>query len=108
MKFSNKGYNVLKQVALVWLPALATLYAGLAALWSLGHVAEVVGTISAVDTFMGLVLHLSSSSYSSASDGKLVVDKSDPLKDTYSLEITTPIDKLAGKDSIKLNVVPSA
>jgi len=107
MKFSNMAYNVLKQVALVWLPTIATLYAGLAALWSLGHVSEVVGSISAVDTFMGLVLHISSNSYSSASDGKLVVDKSDPVKDTYSLELTTPIDELSGKDSITLKVASS-
>jgi hypothetical protein len=57
---------------------------------------------------MGLVLHLSSSSYSQASDGKLVVDKTDPVKDVYSLELTTPVDELSGKESITLKVVPQA
>lgn len=108
MKFSNMGYNVMKQIALVWLPALATLYAGLAALWSLGHVSEVVGTISAVDTFLGLVLHISSGSYSRASDGSLVVDKSNPAKDTYSLQISTPLEELSAKNEIVLKVVPQA
>jgi Putative phage holin Dp-1 len=105
---SNKLYGILKQLALIWLPAGAALYAGIAGIWGLGYVEQIVGTISAVDTFLGVALHISSGSYNSTTDGNLVVDKSDPLKDVYSLVLTTPIEKLDGKDSIKLAVVKGA
>lgn len=107
MTFSNKFYNLLKPIALIWLPGAATLYAAVAGIWHLGAVEQVVGTISAIDTFLGAALHLSSSSYTPPSDGKLVVDKTDPAKDTYSLELTTPVEELAGKKAITLKVTPT-
>lgn len=112
MVFSNQSvYNFLRQVALVWLPAAATLYVFLAHTWFWGHTEQVVGTISGVDTFLGAVLHISSKSYAKQAaepDGHLVIDKSDPNKDTYSLQLSTPIDDIDKKDSIKLTVVQGA
>ena len=108
MTFSNKIYNLLKPIALIWLPGAATLYAAVAGIWGLGFVEQVVGTVSAIDTFLGVALHLSSSSYSPPSDGKLVIDKSDPAKDTYSLVLSTPVSELANKDTMSLKVTPAA
>jgi hypothetical protein len=104
MKFTNEAYNVLKQIALVWLPAAATLYVGIAALWGLGDVAQVVGTISGVDTFLGVVLRVSSASYSPVVDGTLNTSETD-AKIIYGLELDTPPEKLAGKSSVTLKVV---
>lgn len=61
---SNKMYDVLKWIALVFLPAFATLYYALAGIWGLPCGEEVVGTIVAVDTFLGVLLDISSAQYS--------------------------------------------
>ena len=63
MIFSNKTYDVVKWIAQYLLPALATLYAALAGLWGLPYGEQLVGTISAVDVFLGVLLGISSSNY---------------------------------------------
>lgn len=60
---SNKTYDILKWVAQLLLPALATLYAALATIWGFPYGEEIVGTISAVDVFLGAVLKISSDQY---------------------------------------------
>lgn len=60
---SNKVYDVLKYVALICLPAVATLYGALAKIWGLPYGTEVVATITAVDTFLGALLQVSSVKY---------------------------------------------
>ena len=60
---SNKTYDLLKWIALILLPALGTLYYALAAIWDLPFQAEVVGTITAIDTFLGCLLGISSDIY---------------------------------------------
>lgn len=63
MKLSNKLYDILKYIALIVLPALGTLYFALSKIWGLPYGAEIVGTITAVDTFMGALLKISDQSY---------------------------------------------
>ena len=63
MKMSNKTYDVLKWIAMVVLPAIGTLYFALAGIWGLPYGEQVVGTITAVDTFLGVVLGVSSVQY---------------------------------------------
>ena len=60
---SNKLYDVLKYIAQVVLPALGTLYFALAGIWGFPYGEQVVGTITAVDTFLGVVLRISSNNY---------------------------------------------
>lgn len=60
---TNKTYDILKWVALIVLPALATLYTALAAIWGLPYGDQIGGTIMAVDTFLGVVLGVSSVNY---------------------------------------------
>lgn len=63
MKMSNKTYDVLKFIAQIVLPALATLYAALAAIWNLPCAKEIPATIIAVDTFLGVILGISTNKY---------------------------------------------
>ena len=63
MKMSNKVYDVLKYIALILLPALGTLYFALAKIWGFPYAAEIVGTISAVDAFLGALLKISTDNY---------------------------------------------
>ena len=63
MKMSNKCYDVLKYIAMIVLPALGTLYFALAKIWSFPYGAEIVGTITAVDAFLGALLKISTDQY---------------------------------------------
>lgn len=63
MKMSNKTYDILKWIALYFLPAAGTLYFAIANIWSLPYGEEVVGTITAADTFLGVILGISTSQY---------------------------------------------
>ena len=60
---SNKTYDKMKWVAQYLIPALGTLYFALAGIWGLPYGEQIVGTLTAVDTFLGIVLGLSSSKY---------------------------------------------
>lgn len=63
MKFNNKVYDVLKWVALIVLPAIATLYSSLAGIWGLPYAEQIPLTITAIDTALGVLLGISTSSY---------------------------------------------
>lgn len=60
---SNKIYDVLKWIAMYLLPAIGTLYFALAGIWGLPYGEQIVGTITAVDTFLGVILGISSAQY---------------------------------------------
>ena len=63
MKLTDKTYNILKWVAMCVLPALGTLYFALAQIWGLPYGEQIVGSITAVDTFLGVVLGISTAQY---------------------------------------------
>lgn len=63
MKMTNKTYDILKEIALTILPAVAVLYATLGKIWGLPYVSELPATIMAIDTFLGVCLHISNSEY---------------------------------------------
>ena len=70
MKMSNKTYDVLKWIAMYLLPAAGTLYFALAGIWGLPFGEQVVGTITAIDTFFGVILGISTSQYNKNESGK--------------------------------------
>lgn len=63
MKMSNKAYDILKWIAQILIPALGTLYFALAGIWDLPAADKVVGTLTAVDTFIGVLLGISTMKY---------------------------------------------
>ena len=63
MKLSNKVYDILKYIAQIVLPALGALYFALAKIWGFPYGTEIVGTISAVDVFLGALLKISTDQY---------------------------------------------
>lgn len=63
MNMKNETYDVLKFIAQIVLPAAGTLYFALAKIWGLPYGTEIVGTITAVDTFIGALLGISTSQY---------------------------------------------
>ena len=60
---SNKTYDALKWIAQIFLPAAGTLYFALASIWGFPHAESIVGTITAVDTFLGVLLGITSMQY---------------------------------------------
>lgn len=66
MKMSNRAYDIFKWIAMVAVPAIGTLYFALAQIWGLPFGEEIVGSISAVDTFLGVILGISSKNYKNA------------------------------------------
>lgn len=72
----NRTYDAGKFIAQIALPAAGTLYFALAQIWHLPKGSEVVGSITAVDAFLGALLGLSTLAYNKSarsSDGVLEV-----------------------------------
>ena len=63
MKMKNETYDILKYVAQILLPAIATLYFAVANIWGLPYGEQIVGTITAIDAFLGVCLGISSDNY---------------------------------------------
>ena len=63
MKLNNRLYDILKWIALIVLPAIATLYGALAPTWGWPYAEQIVYTITAVDTFLGTILGISNLQY---------------------------------------------
>ena len=63
MKLTNKTYDILKWIAQILLPAAGTLYFALSKNWGFPYSTEVVGTIAAIDTFLGALLGISTAQY---------------------------------------------
>lgn len=102
MKIPSKVYDILKEIAQVVLPALGTLYFALSQIWGLPYGEEIVGTIVAIDTFLGACLHISSKTY--AGDGVLNIDTTDPKTDKYSLDFITDLNVVGDKKVVTLRV----
>ena len=102
MVMSNKFYDRMKWIAQYLLPSVATLYAALAKIWGFPYGTEVVGTISAVDIFLGAVLGISSSNYQG--DGTLEIDQTGDDKDTYRLMLNNSVENLTNKTNVMFKV----
>ena len=106
-KVSSSAFDLIRGLVEVTLPALATLYATLATIWDLPGSERVVLTIAALTTFLGVFLKIQRGAYNksdASKDGALVIDTTNPTKDSYSLEIYTPLADLEAKDAIVLKV----
>lgn len=68
MKLTNKTYDILKWIAQILLPALGTLYFALSKIWGFPFATEVVGTIAAIDTFLGAILGISTMNYNKTNE----------------------------------------
>ena len=100
---NSKLYDVLKFIALIALPSVGTLYFALAAIWGLPNADEVAGTILAVDTFLGVLLGISTAVYNRSEekfDGSVGVVHDD------SIRVNVDLRDLLEKDEIHMKVEP--
>lgn len=103
LALAEKVYDFFKELATIYIPALGVLYAALAGIWHLPHPVEVVATLAAISTFLGVILKISNASYNNAggpADGSVVMDGSTPTK--LSIDLTPT--ELGKKSQIVLNV----
>lgn len=63
MKLPDKVYDVLKWVTIVVLPAIGTLYFALSGIWGFPYGEQIVGTITAIETFLGALIGISTLNY---------------------------------------------
>ena len=70
MKMNDKVYTVLKWVTMIALPAIGTLYFTLSSIWGFPYAEQVIGTITAISTFLGVILGISTSQYNKSKKGK--------------------------------------
>lgn len=111
---TGKLYDRLKFLAQILLPALGSLYFGLAGIWGLPSAEEVVGTIVLIDTFLGVLLGISQTAFNKNLDGVINVietptDKKFDLvlnSDPYELEdkkkVQFKVNKLDGESGLTL------
>src|SRR3954468_3038644 len=118
MKLTNKQYNFIKYLITIALPAFGTFYFTIAQIWDFERVPGVNGTISAICTFLGLLIVYSSKQYNQseaskkaeeddrAVSGDLVVAV-DPEtgEKALGLAVKGSVDQLTANETVKLNVV---
>ncbi len=103
---SNKTYNRLKFFTGIVLPAAGTLYFGLASIWHLPAAQQVLGTIVAVQAFLGALLGISTNQYGKSGakyDGTINVTQT-PDKTLYSLDLNQDPSMLENKSEVSFKV----
>lgn len=98
MILNNKLYGILKYISLIVLPAIGALYFALAGIWGLPCAEQILGTIAAVDTFIGALLGISTRAYNqSGADEILHGGENDALTEEEH-ELVEPEDACINKD----------
>lgn len=67
---SNKTYDILRYICQIVIPAVATLYFALAQIWSLPYAEQIVGSLTAIDAFLGALLGISTRIYNNKGDAE--------------------------------------
>lgn len=68
MQMSNKVFDVLKWVAMLALPALATLISTLGQIWGLPYAPQIADTVVAVNAALAMILGISTINYKAGGD----------------------------------------
>ena len=63
MRLPDKVYDILKWVCLILLPASSTLYWSLSSIWGWPYTEQIIGTVAAVETFLGVIIGISTHTY---------------------------------------------
>lgn len=99
MQMSNKVYDTLRWIAQILLPGIGTLYFTLSKIWGFPYATEIVGTLSALTVFIGVLLGISSAKY--PGDGVVAVSQD---TDDYNIALSTSVEELKDRDDVLLKV----
>lgn len=83
---NNRTYDILKRVALIVIPALATFVNAVGIVWGIPHANEATATITAFGVFLGSALGVSSANYTPETHGDLVVTKHNDVYADFAAE----------------------
>ena len=100
-------YDRLKYIALVLLPALATMYFALANIWGLPYAEQVVGTIVVIDTFLGVIVKYAADQYDKSDakyDGDMIVLTDQEGNKTFTLDLANNPEALESQNQIVFRV----
>lgn len=106
MILQGKTYDTVKYFAQVVIPAIGALYFALSQVWGLPGGEQVVGSVVAVDTFLGVLLHISSTNYENSEakyDGSVDIIET-ANKKTYSLNLNDDPEKIDKNKELRLKV----
>lgn len=83
---NSQTYDILKRVALIVIPALATFVNAVGIAWDIPYTNEAIATITAFGVFLGAALGISSKNYTPETHGNLVVTKHDDVYADFAAE----------------------
>jgi len=111
MLFTTKAYDIIKWITRLFLPGCGTLYFALASIWSFPYGEQIIGSITALNVFLGVLMGISTHEYNKTeaahTDGQLLIDSSDPSHDIYRLDLGANLEILGEKRTITLSVKPN-
>lgn len=100
-------YDKMKFTVQTALPAISTLYFTLGAIWDLPAVTQVIGTLAALATFLGVLVGVSSKTYSNSEarfDGHIAITQTPEGTKLYSLEFDGDPHDIDQKDAVTFRV----
>ena len=106
-RMSDSAYDFLSSLVKYILPALGTLYFTLAQIWGLPYGEQVVGTIVAVTTALGIMIGISKKNYDNEPyqfDGEIIVDTDADGNSDLTLAAGRPVDAMREKGVVIMNV----
>jgi len=104
---SGAVYDRLKFFSLIVLPALTTLYFTLGTMWEWPNVQQVMGTMVALNTFLGVVLGISTKRYNESEarfDGVINISESETGKKLYSLDLNVEPGEIDQKKTVVFKI----
>jgi hypothetical protein len=106
---SDKSYTVLKFIAQILLPAFGTLYFTIGGIWNIPATEQVIGSLTAVDTFLGVILGLSTVSYNRSGakyGGQINVVQTEGKK-VFTLEVEGDPEDIENQKEVTFKINPS-
>lgn len=109
---SNHIYDLIKNITLMVLPGLATLWITLGTIWGLPYTNEIAGTITALALFGGVFVGVSKKKFdqlpvvpeSVSTDGDLLVDLHDGTQ-SMTVALERPLDDLRDQETVAFRVI---
>lgn len=102
----DRAYKLVDALAVLILPGLGTAYFALAQIWGLPAAAKVVGTITVIDTFLGVLLKAAQNSYDKSDsnyDGQMVISEMNDKK-VYQLDLEGDPEDMDSKKKVTFRV----
>lgn len=103
---NSKQYDAIKWLTVTLLPAVGALYFALAAIWDFPAAEQVLGTLAAIQVFIGAVMGISSKQYEESGEkyGGEINVKETPEKTKFSLDLKDAPETLLEKDEVTFRV----